>query len=342
MALISSELTGLFATALAAYLTHNFTAILYGLITRSIVMVAVSHLQAERRYGLAYSGEHGPRLQRFALPLMLTGLMLFIGSQGDRPIVAYYLGFKALGLYAAVLLLVYYPAAVLQNYIHVLYVPMIARHRDDGAEQTKVSDLLGGQTLLLSLAMSAGFAVVAPIAVPILYGNRYAEAPLIIALIGVLQTTRFLIVWPTTVALGLGRSRTVLASNTARLLAFPGAAAGVAMIGGLSGLVAGFTAGELVSIVVALLLLNRNTRRPFWTGFDRLAAFIIGSAAIIGGAMAFEQHALRLGAIDAGIALVLTAWIARREAETLRHAFRAASAIIATRLARRGALQPPS
>ena len=328
--MMTSEAAGLMATVTAAWITHDFTAILYGLITRSVVMVLVSHLQAERRYVLGYVREHAPRLRRFSAPLILTGLMLFIGSQGDRPIVARTLGFKALGLYSAVLLLVYYPAAVLMNYIHVLYVPMIAARRDDSAGRNDVSDRLGGQTLLLALAMSAGFAVVAPLAVPFLYGARYAEAPVIIALIGILQTTRFLIVWPTTVALGLGRSRTVLASNTARLLAFPGAFAGVWLVGGLPGLVAGFTLGELASIIVALILLNRNTERPFWTGFDRFAAFIVGSAVIIGGAVAYERASLIMAGLDAVAAIAVAIWVAGREAATLRNAVAHATGLAAS------------
>ena len=147
-----AESCSLVATVLAAWLTHSFTAILYGLITRALVMVLVSHLRAERPYRLVYAREHATRLARFAAPLMLSGLLLFIGSQGDRVLVANRLGVAELGRYSAILLLIYYPSAVILRYMHVIYLPMVAAGRDDAARRDEVSDLLGGQTLLLALA----------------------------------------------------------------------------------------------------------------------------------------------------------------------------------------------
>jgi hypothetical protein len=43
------------------------------------------------------------------------------------------------------------------------------------------------------------------------------------ALIGILQTCRFLRLWPVTIALGSARNGIVLLSNSLRLLAFPAA-----------------------------------------------------------------------------------------------------------------------
>ena len=84
---MASEAAGLLGTVLAAYLTHNFTAVLYGLIARSLVLVVCSHLFANRPYGVGYSKEHGPRLGRFSAPLMVTGMILFLAGQGDRVLV---------------------------------------------------------------------------------------------------------------------------------------------------------------------------------------------------------------------------------------------------------------
>ncbi|MEO8813295.1 MAG: oligosaccharide flippase family protein [Caulobacteraceae bacterium] len=335
---MAGEGASLIATAVAAWLTRDFTAILYGLITRSIVMVAVSHMGAERRYRLGYSREHGPRLAKFAAPLMLTGLMLFIGSQGDRVVVANTLGVKTLGHYAAVLLLIYYPSAVILNYIHVLYVPLVAAQRDDPAARDAVSDGLGGLTLLLGVAMVLGFAVVAPVMVPILYGGRYREPWLIVGLIGVLQTTRFLIVWPTTVALSMGHSRTVLAGNFVRLLAFPGAYAGAWLFGGLTGVVGGFIVGELVSIAVTLALVNRDTGSPLFSiGFDRFAIFIAAGACVIAGGYAVDHGSPTLGVVAAGGAALVIAVILRREIRAIAAAMVLARSLAAPVLARVGA-----
>jgi O-antigen/teichoic acid export membrane protein len=165
VSLIAGETVGVIATVLAAWLTRDFTAILYGLIARASMIVVVSHIRARRPYRLGWSRVHGVRLSRFAAPLMLSGLMLFIGSQGDRVVVANQLGIKALGQYSAVLLLIYYPSAMILRYMHAIYMPMIAAARSNLAEFTRVNQLLGSQTILLASAMSVGFAIVAPLAV---------------------------------------------------------------------------------------------------------------------------------------------------------------------------------
>ena len=279
--LMMGEGASLIATGLAAWITRDFTAILYGLIVRSSMMVAVSHFTSKLPYRLAWSAMHGARLSRFSGPLMLSGLMLFIGSQGDRVLVAHQLGAKALGEYSAVSLLIFYPAAVLMKYLHIMYVPMVANERDDPALRNRLADKLGGETLMLAISMAAGFAVVTPFVVTLLYGQRFAQPALLIGIIGILHTTRFMITWPTTVALSMARSVTVFLSNLSRLLVFPCALIALRLIGGLNGVVAGYIVGESCSILVALALMNRDIGRPFFSGFARFAMLLVTGALIV-------------------------------------------------------------
>ncbi|HEY1878291.1 MAG TPA: oligosaccharide flippase family protein, partial [Caulobacteraceae bacterium] len=77
-----SEVCSLVATALAAWITHSFIAIIFGLTARAIAMSLLSQILAKRRYGIGWSRKDAPRFLHFALPLMLNGFMLFVGSQG--------------------------------------------------------------------------------------------------------------------------------------------------------------------------------------------------------------------------------------------------------------------
>jgi len=315
--MIAAEIASLVTVIAAAWLTRNFTAILYGLIVRALVMVAVSHLTARRPYGLKWSREHAARLTRFSGPLVLNGLMLFIGLTGDRVLVANQLSVKALGYYSAVLMLIFYPSGMLVRYIHAVYMPMVAAARDDPAERARVADILGGQTQLLALAMAAGFAVVAPPMVGILYGARFTEPALLVGMIGILQTTRFQINWPSTVALGMGRTGAVLISNLARLATFPTAVAGLWLIGGLLGIVVGFTAGEFLSLAVSLALLNRDASHPPLWSFDRLATFALAAAIILAWNFAIAARSV-IGESGLWVATVgLALWVSRREAGAL-------------------------
>lgn len=318
--LLLGELGGLAATAIAALITRDFTAIIYGLVTRSAIMVLVSHLSAERRYSVGYSREHGPRLTKFALPLMLNGVLLFIGSQGDRLVVGGQLGLAALGHYTATLLLILYPAAILMRFSSSMHLPRIAAGRDDANIRDRACDQLGGQTLLLGIGMAAGFALVAPWMIVVLYGSKFAQPAMIVALIGALQSTRFMRQWPTTVALAIGRSGNVLINNVIRMLGLPAALIGAWAIGGLKGVILGFAAGEIIALASSIWMLNQAAGRRPLQDFDRLACFILALLCIFGGVATADAPGLWKVSVVTVSSLALTGWIVWREAATIREA----------------------
>jgi len=328
--LIMGNSAYLIVTTAAALLTRDFTATLYGLIARSAVIVVNSHLRAERPYRIGFTREHAAQLARFSGPLMANGLLLFLGSQGDRAIVASRLGLTELGYYSAILLLIYYPTGILSSYVHTMYLPLIAAYRDDPTKRDRVADRLAGQTLLLSVAMVAGFAIIAPSAVAILYGHRFAQSANLLALIGVLQTCRYIIVWPTTVALGGGHSASVLAINLVRLIAYPGALVGGWVIGGLLGVTVGFIVGEAVSLVAGTVIANRIRSKSTWKDFDRLLLFAAVCVFVVGGAAALERPSLIVVIIVIIGTAGLTAWTVVRERVALADAIDSVVRVLGT------------
>jgi O-antigen/teichoic acid export membrane protein len=309
--MVASELLGLAATVIAAYLTRDYTAVLYGLITRSLVQAVVSHLRAERAYRLAYDPTIARRLRKFSGPLIANGVLMFMSGQSDRLMISSLVGLVALGHYSAVLLLVLYPTAALGRYFNGIHLPLVSPVSPNPTRGSP-PDLVGGRSLLLSLGILAGFAVVGPVAVRILYGAKFTEAPFIVALVGVLQTARFIRNWPTVLALGMGQSRIVMANNFARMVGIPAGLAGLALIGGVAGVVSGIILGEFVALATAIVLLNK-ARDVRWThDFDRIIAFAVGCVLVLGLAASVQARWMP------GVALILpslllTAWLVGRE-----------------------------
>lgn len=325
---IVGEIAGLVAVFIAAWMTRYYTAIIFGLVTRALFWVITSHIVSKRRYVLGWSRAHALRMASFSGPLLLNGVMLFIGSQTDRVIVGNQLGVTSLGLYSAVLLLVFYPSALLVRSLYALYIPQAAAARDDKAGLEQVSERLGGLNVGLAICMAAGFAVVAPLLVPLLYGERFRQTSLLIGLVGILQTTRFLLTWPTTIALAMGRSRSVLAANTTRLCVVPGAFLGLHFIGGLEGVLTGFICGELASIIVSLFLLNRIVRTRALSGFDRLGLFVLVGAAIVAwNVFSPKASPLTLTLLCIG-SVLLAAVVLKREWDTLQEGLTLLSAFL--------------
>jgi O-antigen/teichoic acid export membrane protein len=315
-----SEGAGLIATVLAAYFIRSYVAVLYGLVAKALVLVLVTHLQAERRYRLKFYKEHSARLARFSAPLVLTGIILFFANQGDRILVTRTIGFAGLGYYSAIILLIYNPSSMLHSFVHAMYLPLIAGARADHARRSAISGRLGSETALLALGMAAGFAMVAPFAIPILYGHRFQQSVITVALIGILQCTRYLSVWPVTVAIAMGRSNVVLANNVVRLIAWPAAIAGVLLGQGLVGIVLGFIFGELAGAAWALAMLNRSENDNVFHGFGRLALFVAGSTLIIVWVLLLEPFSTGHFLILLAATGALLAWIAFREERTIRNA----------------------
>ena len=202
-------------------------------------------------------------------------------------------------------------------YMHAIFVPIIAAGRDSRSEQNRFGDRLGGQTLVLALAMAVGFAIVAPPIVPILFGSRFAQPALLIGLIGVLQAARFLLSWPTTLALATGRSTIVLLSNLAHLLIFPGALIGMRLMDGPGGIVVGFIGAEVIAVAVALALMNHGMSRRLWHGFERLGALILTSGAIVGWNLALQARLWPAEASMLLASIALMVWLYRREATVI-------------------------
>lgn len=313
--MLVGEIVGFAATTLAAYITRDFTSAIWGLIARSVAMVFTSWLQSERRYSAGYSAEHAKRLAKFATPLMANGFLLFFAAQGDRLLIGNHLGVPALGRYSAILLLVYFPGQIISRFVQAMHLPLLAAAARESEifREARVDDL-AAQALLIALALASGFALVAPVAVPLLYGRAFTQPSLIIALIGILQASRFIRLWPTTEALAIGRSGIVLANNIIRLIAFPLAVAGLMTIGNMVGLVIGFVIGELAALIAALILSNRAIGVPLTHNLSRIGLFVLACATIAMTSWATDHHSVLIGPFLMGTVatLAFAGWIERR------------------------------
>jgi O-antigen/teichoic acid export membrane protein len=313
-----AEVASLIVTTIAAWLLRDFTAILYGLITRALVTVVISHGVAQRRYGVGYAREYAPRLARFGWPLMINGLLIFMGGQGDRILISNQLGVAELGHYSAVILLIFYPSGVLMRFMTTTFLPRIAARQAGDAAWERACAALASQTMLMGLAMAFGFVMVAPVAVPILYGPQFGVGWLTIALIAILQSARFIRMWPVTLAMGLGKSHVVMVNNAVRMLAFPLAIAGLALWDGIVGILGGFILAELLAFLVGLVMTNRLFQHGVLEGGGRFIQFLSGSALLILFVLCYEQEWWS-GLAGTGMLLFLwAAWVVRAEWQAMQ------------------------
>ncbi|MBK5263651.1 MAG: oligosaccharide flippase family protein, partial [Alphaproteobacteria bacterium] len=315
-----SEIGSLIATTTAVLILRDFTAILYGLIARSLVTVIVSHIVAQRRYAMGYARAYAPRLARFAWPLIINGLLLFIGGQGDRIFISNQLGVAALGHYSAVALLIFYPSGMIMRFMSTTYLPRISARHSDPAAWDRASSAFASQTVLIGIAMQFGFVLIAPFAVPILYGARFEIGLLPIALIAILQTIRFIRAWPGTAAIGAGLSHIVMINNAVRMIAFPAAITGLSLIGGMEGIISGFIFAECLAFLGGLVMVNRALGQPLMHGGGRFLYFVTGATLLLLTILLFGQNWWNAAALMVAALIIWAILLVRSEWGALMNA----------------------
>lgn len=318
LAVIISEAGSLVAIIAALMILGDFRAVLVGLVARSLLLAVVSHLVAERRFALGAEAAHVRRLWAFAWPLLINGVVLFVGAQGDRMLIGAQVGLEALGIYSAAILLIFYPTQVLRKFMTTIKMPLIAG-APAGDARRHIYDRFGGETLILAVGMLVGFTLVGGMAILILYGEEYLLPLTTLSLIAILQSLRYLRVWPIVAALAMGRSRTVLIGNIWRMAGVPLAFLAGSAGWGLHGIIVAFTVGEAVAFAVVSLSLNpRLGFRRFHDG-DRLGLFVVVGMGAFLFATAIDTPG-RNGLTALFIAMALcVALIAYREAPVLAY-----------------------
>jgi O-antigen/teichoic acid export membrane protein len=299
----AAELAAIGVAVWSALTFHNFYCVILTFITRAIVFVVATHLTAKAPYRLGFDRDFAAKLGRFGGPLMLNGVATFFGLQGDRLVIANRLSSTELGLYSAVSLLAFYPMAAMSKILMGIQMPMVARSRESPAAREAVLDEVASDTTLVSMAAAIGFFVVTPFVLVPLYGARFAQSTTVIGLVGVLQAWRLLRFWPTTVALGIGRSFSVMVSTTVRLVALPLSLGCLALGYGLVGIIWSFIFGEVIASAVNVAMVNRAIGRKLVRDFDRLG-LMLGCTGVIYAA------ARASGAVGIAFALAAAAGLA--------------------------------
>src|SRR3546814_2123976 len=84
---------------------------------------------------------------------------------------------------------------MLMRFMTTMYLPRISARQANPPAWERADRALASQTILLAIAMQFGFVLIAPFAVPILYGPQFGIGLLAVCLVALLQTARFIRLW---------------------------------------------------------------------------------------------------------------------------------------------------
>jgi len=243
---------------------------------------------------------------------MLNGLLMFATNQGDRLFISAILPLTVLAHYSTVILLIYYPAAIVQIDPDV-QPAQLAACRQSEIDHDSAIDKVVRRTVGVGLLMLMGYVAVAPIAIPVLFGRIYEQPLRLIALVALLQMIRFTRIWPTTLALATGRTHQVLINSLIRLVAFPTGYVGYFLVGGLEGLLFGIGAGELLALLLGIVGVNRAGGRPSGSDLRLLGLTLATGICIWLGGIAIDRTAYALAVASICLAAGFLVYLFARE-----------------------------
>lgn len=270
------------------------------------------------------SMERARELWGYSSRIFWFSVFKYFAQNGDRLLVGYLAGPVALGVYAFAFRLVVSPVATLSGAIGNYLFPRFARLQQDRAAVSAVYLRATGALETAVLPPLALAAVIAPLAIPLLFGARWADAAVLVQLFASVAGAQLMISPVGQLMKALDRPGWLFAWS----VFFTGLTLGLILAGsggGLWGIGVGLTAAHLVGIVVAAGIAVRLLHCR-WRDLARSAvpglvlAGVTGAAALLMLQVVHAPEAWRVGAaVTAGLLAAVAAlpWVDPRLWQTL-------------------------
>ena len=240
----------------------DYRVILWLIIGKAVLSVGLTHLLAERPYGLAWDGGIAARIVSFSWPLLVNGLFLFAAQQADQLIVGARFSLEQLAQYSVP--------------VSILMVPWILFARVGGPVMTSVlagvqehrAEFLNKCRLCLQVSATATMLLTLPLLVSgeqiaaTIFGGKYAGVGPLMAILAVASAFRFLRTAPTTVAMALGDTKNLMWANVARSLSLPLALGAVFAGRGIEWVAGCAVVGEAVALAASFALMAARHAIP--------------------------------------------------------------------------------
>ena len=240
------------ALPLALMVWGDHRAMLLVLLVQAGAQVALSHLVAGQRYRLTFDRAVLTEVLGFGAPLVLNAGLMFVTFQADRLIVAGWYGWAEVAIYGVALQLAMLPAQITGRAAGSLLAPRLRGL--SGVVLTLVARRAVCGYLALGMAFAAGFALVAPSAIALVYGADFRPDLTIALAFGVAAGARILRTPLSQLAVAVGRTGDPARANLWRAAALAPALITASLGLPLLAIAAAAALGELAATFRALHL----------------------------------------------------------------------------------------
>jgi O-antigen/teichoic acid export membrane protein len=276
---VPALLAAVAAYPLATWL-QDFRVFLVIAFLRQITATAATHLVASRPYRLGWDRELGARFTRFGWPLVVNGILVYAGTQGGNLIVACFYGPERLAAFAIATSLTWLPMAQLDSILRTLGMPYLAARKHaperfhDGVE--RFTNALS----LVCIGVLAGFVLLAPDIVHVLYRGKYDDAAPLVQILGAMNVARLFRLAPALTALSLGNAKLLMTTNVTRIVQLALSVAAASRASSLATICLGMLLTDAASVPWAYRLAVRRHRIPCSVYRPGAIVFCSGFAAV--------------------------------------------------------------
>jgi O-antigen/teichoic acid export membrane protein len=256
---ICSQAAGLAAGVLSAWISQDYRAVLISILVQAMTYTFASHIAATVPYRLRWSPEIARRILTFGWPLLINGLLMFLGVHSDRFIIVRGFGLEIVGIFAVASALVVVPSHALHRILNSLILPLLSASKSN-------RDLLLAQyrkaahtTATLAVCLVAALAMIGPECVVLFYGSEFSRAAGWMGLLAALQAVRLIRCIPTQAALALGATCLIMWANVVRAAAIPLAAVAAFMGASMELVLVCFCIAELLALMYSVVGLELAT-----------------------------------------------------------------------------------
>lgn len=247
--IIGAQLAWTIGSIVFAFVTRDYSAMIFGILGSALTAVVISHLLSDRPWRLAWEPAVAREAFRYGRPLIPNGMANAMNVMGDRFIVGGYLGVSTLALYNVAMTMAVLPRGALLKVLNSFFLPVFVNNGAEKARRRRLYDLWALCLATIGLAAGIGLISIGRPLVGLVFGSLYQPSPLLMSLIATDICIKFLAGLPVPASLAFGQTRFILWGSVATCLAVVFAGILLPWLPSLEGFVFALTLGEFLALL---------------------------------------------------------------------------------------------
>ncbi len=233
---LTADLLSVLVAVVCVAIWDSYWAFYASFLFRHTTSTLLSHLWARRPYALAFNIKHLKLLLKFGVPLLIVGLLKYIGIEMDKAIVARFVGLDSFTTYVLTVLIVVNGANFVTVALSKIFIRRVSIAKTHIAETVKTNGIIN---CFLVIPILVVLGILGEDLMSLIFGLQYTRAPFLIVAVCAIVGLRALNQWLNQTVIASAPTQLMLMADISRVI---GAIFGVWLV---------YTSGDLLKITMA-------------------------------------------------------------------------------------------